>query len=131
MFTSCCSVADIPGLIKGAHMNYGLGISFLRHIQRCACLLYVLDLAAEEPWVQLEDLKFELEQYETGLSERPHVIVGNKADLPGAEEKVMELRKNVQLPVIAISAKYRRGMEPLLDYLYMMYNQHVKKSISH
>lgn len=121
-------MADIPGLISGAHQNRGLGISFLRHIQRCACLLFVLDLSVEEPWTQLDHLKFELEQYEVGLSRRPHAIVGNKLDVEGAEETLAELRTRIDLPVFAISAKYRIGIEPLLDHLRKMYDMHVGES---
>lgn len=121
------AVADIPGLIKGAHQNRGLGISFLRHIQRCACLLYVLDLSSGQPWTQLEDLRFELEQYEPGLSQRPHAILGNKVDVDGAEDVLAELQEKVDLPVFAVSAKYRLGIEPLLNHLRELYDEHVGK----
>ncbi|KAL8570115.1 hypothetical protein ACOMHN_033794 [Nucella lapillus] len=122
------AVADIPGLISGAHQNRGLGISFLRHIQRCACLLYVLDLSADQPWTQLEDLRFELEQYEPGLSTRPHAIIGNKIDVAGSEKTLSELQTRIDLPVFAISAKRCMGIEPLLDHLRQMYDLHVGKS---
>ncbi|KAB0404603.1 hypothetical protein E2I00_017050, partial [Balaenoptera physalus] len=72
------AVADIPGIICGAHQNRGLGLAFLRHIERCPFLLFVLDLSVPEPWTQLDDLKYELEQYRQGLSERPHAVVANK-----------------------------------------------------
>ncbi|KAK7114355.1 mitochondrial ribosome-associated GTPase 2-like [Littorina saxatilis] len=122
------AVADIPGLINGAHQNRGLGHSFLRHIRRCACLLYVLDLSVDEPWTQLNDLKFELEQYEEGLSKRPHAIIGNKLDVEGSEETLAELKARIDLPVFAISAKHRLGIEPLLDHLRKMYDMHVGES---
>lgn len=122
------AVADIPGIIKGAHQNRGLGISFLRHIQRCACLLYVLDLsAAEEPWEQLEALKFELDQYQPGLSQRPHAIVGNKVDIQGTIDTLALLQSRVDLPVFGISAKHKVGIEPLLDHLRKMYDIHVAR----
>ena len=70
MFYLQVAVADIPGLIEGSHMNKGLGISFLRHIEKCACLLYVLDVSTKEPWIQLEQLQYELEQYMQHLSKR-------------------------------------------------------------
>ncbi|XP_025787910.1 mitochondrial ribosome-associated GTPase 2 [Puma concolor] len=63
------AVADIPGIVRGAHRNRGLGSAFLRHIERCRFLLFVVDLSEPEPWTQLEDLKWELEQHEAGLSQ--------------------------------------------------------------
>ena len=80
-------VADIPGLIKGAHENRGLGHAFLRHIERTKIIAYVLDLAATlngrkgvPPWEQLQDLVSELEHYQEGLTRRPSLIVANKID---------------------------------------------------
>lgn len=77
--------------------------------------------------MQLDDLRFELEQYEVGLSRRPHAIVGNKLDVEGAEETLAELRARISLPVFAISAKHRIGIEPLLDHLRKMYDMYVDK----
>lgn len=116
------SVADIPGLIPGAHENRGLGISFLRHIERCVCLLYVIDLSTEEPWSQLELLKFELEQYKTGLSERPHAVVGNKMDLEISRQNFLELQKRTNLPLFPVSAEKRLNLKPLLTHLRKMYD---------
>ena len=117
------SVADIPGLIPGAHENKGLGISFLRHIQRCACLLYVIDLSVAEPWRQLEALKYELEQYQKGLSERPHAVIGNKMDLQVAQDNLRDLQKQTSLPVFPVSAMNSSNLTPLLLYLRKMYDQ--------
>ncbi|KAL5020856.1 hypothetical protein ScPMuIL_000011 [Solemya velum] len=120
------AVADIPGLIRGAHENRGLGISFLRHIERCSCLLYVIDLSVSQPWTQLEDLKFELEQYQTGISKRPHAVIGNKIDLPESLENLTLLEDRIKLPVYAISAKNRTNIEPFLLHLREMYDKHAK-----
>ncbi|PWA43592.1 GTP-binding protein Obg/CgtA [Artemisia annua] len=97
------TVADIPGLIKGAHENRGLGHAFLRHIERTRVLAYVLDLAAAldgrkgvPPWEQLRDLILELEFYDEGLSGRPALVVANKIDEAGAEEVYDELRSRVR-----------------------------------
>lgn len=115
-------MADIPGLIPGAHKNYGLGISFLRHIERCLCLLYVIDMSVEEPWSQLDLLKFELEQYKTGLSERPHAVVGNKMDLEISQRNFIELQKRIDLPLFPVSAEKRLNLKPLLTHLRRMYD---------
>ena len=120
------SVADIPGIISGAHLNHGLGFAFLRHIERCLCLLYVLDLS-DEPWAQFEALQYELEQYKAGLSQRPHAVIGNKIDIPGAEENFKELQKMIDLPVFPISAMDRINIKPLLLHLRDLYDRHANK----
>ncbi|CAC5396703.1 obgE [Mytilus coruscus] len=121
------AVADIPGLIKDAHKNRGLGISFLRHIERCACLLYVIDLSVSEPWTQLNDLKHELDQYKPGLSARPHAVIGNKIDLPGAKDNLRELTLAINLPVYPVAAKHRIGIDSLLTHLRYMYDKYGAK----
>ncbi|XP_070275760.1 mitochondrial ribosome-associated GTPase 2 isoform X2 [Myotis yumanensis] len=98
------AVADVPGIIRGAHQNRGLGLAFLRHIERCGFLLFVVDLAAPEPWTQVEDLKYELEKYKQGLSERPHVVVANKIDLPQARANLPTLQAHLGEKAIALSA---------------------------
>ncbi|XP_784849.1 mitochondrial ribosome-associated GTPase 2 [Strongylocentrotus purpuratus] len=119
------AVADIPGLIRGAHQNRGLGHSFLRHIERCRCLLYVIDLSVKDPWSQLSDLRYELEQYLPGLSERPHAIVGNKMDLKESRTNLIEFQDRIRLPVIAISAQLSRNIGPLKDHIRKLYDQDI------
>jgi Obg family GTPase CgtA len=116
-------VADIPGLIKGAHKNRGLGHAFLRHIERTKVLAYVLDLAATlngrkgvPPWEQLKDLVTELEHYQEGLTKRPSLIVANKIDEEGAEEMYEELKRRVQgvpVPIFPICAILEEGVPDL------------------
>ncbi|KAL4235149.1 GTPase of the mitochondrial inner membrane that associates with the large ribosomal subunit [Mactra antiquata] len=115
-------VADIPGLIPDAHKNRGLGVSFLRHIERCLCLLYVIDLSIEEPWTQLEHLKYELEQYKPGLSERPHAIIGNKMDLEISRKNYIEMKSRTNLKIIPISAENRQNLKQLLVEMRDMYD---------
>jgi GTP-binding protein len=89
------TVADIPGLIEGAHQNVGLGHDFLRHIVRCKLLVFVLDIAGSEgrnPIQDLGSLRRELDLYDPTLSLRPWIIAANKTDLPGAEENLAILR---------------------------------------
>ena len=115
-------VADIPGLIEGAHRNEGLGFQFLRHIERCICLLYVIDLSVDEPWAQLDSLKYELEQYQPGLSERPNAVIGNKMDLPESRKNFLELQKRVSIPVIPISGEQRQNLQQLLTHMRKLYD---------
>ncbi|NXD52686.1 MTG2 GTPase, partial [Corvus moneduloides] len=120
------AVADIPGLIKGAHQNRGLGMAFLKHIERCRFLLYVVDLSVPQPWIQLQDLKYELEAYEKGLSERPCVVIGNKIDLAQSRINLPLLREQVAERVIALSALTGDNLEELLLHLRELYDIYVK-----
>lgn len=119
------TVADIPGLVRGAHQNRGLGCAFLRHIERCILLLFVLDLSLPEPWTQLTDLKSELEQYSEGLSQRPHVIIANKIDLPQARARLPALQARLGHAVVGLSASTGENLEELLQQLHQLYRQHV------
>ncbi|CAG8441843.1 11857_t:CDS:2 [Diversispora eburnea] len=85
------TIADIPGLIKGAHKNIGLGHSFLRHVERSKVLVYVIDLVTNEPWEDWKTLINELEQYNEGLTRRPSLIVANKADVTEKAKKNLKL----------------------------------------
>jgi len=120
-------VADIPGLIPGAHANRGLGISFLKHIERCICLVFVIDLSSPQPWTQLDVLKYELQQYNPSLLQKAHAIVGNKIDLPGAEENLLELQKQTSLTVYDISAKVGNNVRKLIKHLRHIYDSNVKE----
>ncbi|XP_012510011.1 PREDICTED: mitochondrial ribosome-associated GTPase 2 [Propithecus coquereli] len=116
------AVADIPGIIRGAHQNRGLGFAFLRHIERCRFLLFVVDLTLPEPWTQVEDLKYELEKYEEGLSERPHVVVANKIDLPQARASLPLLQERLGQEAIALSAVTGENLEQLLLRLKVLHD---------
>jgi GTP-binding protein len=89
------TVADIPGLIEGAHRNVGLGHDFLKHIVRCKLLVFVLDTAGSEGRNPIEDLgslRRELDLYDPSLSLRPWMIVANKMDLPEAAQNLSIIR---------------------------------------
>jgi GTP-binding protein len=77
-------VADVPGLIHGAHQGKGLGLDFLRHVSRCRVLVYVVDLTSEDPRADLAAVRAEVAAYDAALAERPHLVVGSKADLEHA-----------------------------------------------
>ena len=111
------TLADIPGLIEGAHRNVGLGHEFLRHIMRCKLLVFVLDMAGSEGRNPLEDLaslRKELSLYSSQLTERPWLVAANKMDLPGAPEHLDALRTRFpRLEVLPISAEHDTGLDAL------------------
>ncbi len=111
------TIADIPGLIDGAHDNVGLGHDFLRHIERCSALLFVLDVAGvdgREPWDDFHTLHNELKMYRHELAERPAVIAANKSDLPEFKEKFRELQSRLpEYEIIPVSAANGDNREQL------------------
>lgn len=125
------TVADIPGIIRGAHQNRGLGLAFLRHVERCPFLLFLVDLSVPEPWTQLDDLKYELEQYDEGLSERPYAIVANKIDLPQARAQLPQLQAHLGQEAIALSAATGENLEELLLRLKELHDRHVATELEH
>src|SRR6266571_5150144 len=118
------TIADIPGLIEGAHRNLGLGRDFLRHITRCRILLFVVDLAGSEgrnPVEDLRNLRREIGLYDPGLSKWPWYIIANKIDLPGASENLEVLRERFsKIKIIPTSAAKGEGIAELKDTLAAM-----------
>jgi len=116
-----CTVADIPGLIEGAHENRGLGHEFLRHITRCRVLLFVIDMAGSEgrdPISDLEILRKEIKEYDDELARFPWKIVANKMDLEGAAENLEVFRARFpKVDIIPISAEQDQGIEDLKQVL--------------
>ena len=102
------SIADVPGLIEGAHDNVGLGHDFLRHIERCQILVYVIDTAGVDnrnPCDDLRSLRKELELHKEGLTDRPSIVIANKTDLKDSTENIDDLKKEADhLKVIPASA---------------------------
>lgn len=115
------TVADIPGLIEGAHENLGLGHAFLRHITRCRVLLFVLDMGGSEgrdPIEDLQHLRREIDLYDARLSRRPWRVVANKMDLPEAENNLAAFRRRYPgREVLPVSAKEGRGIEDFMRAL--------------
>src|SRR6516225_4867004 len=114
-------VADIPGLIEGAHRNVGLGHDFLRHIVRCKLLVFVLDTSGSEGRNPLEDLgslRRELDLYDPTLSQRGWIIAANKIDLPDAEKNLLLLRTRYpDRTIIPTAAEEGRGIEEFKNAL--------------
>src|SRR5437762_6911162 len=115
------TVADIPGLIEGAHRGLGLGHEFLRHITRCPVLIFMVDIAGSEgrnPAEDLQNLRREIDLYDPTLSSRAWFVVANKMALAGATENVKALQERFpKLQIIPTSAAKGEGIEALKQAL--------------
>jgi GTP-binding protein len=115
------TVADIPGLIEGAHRGLGLGHEFLRHITRCRVLVFVVDIAGSEgrnPVEDLQNLRREIDLYDPTLSSRVWFVVANKMDLPGAKENLKALQERFpKLQILPTSAAKEEGIDDLKQAL--------------
>jgi GTP-binding protein len=115
------TIADIPGLIEGAHRGLGLGHEFLRHITRCRVLLFVIDVAGSEgrnPVEDLQNLRREIDLYDPALSSRPWLVVANKMDLPGAKKNLEAVQERFpKTKIIPTSAAKGEGMDALKEAL--------------
>ncbi|MDR0590515.1 MAG: Obg family GTPase CgtA [Puniceicoccales bacterium] len=114
------TIADIPGLIRGAHENRGLGMKFLRHIERCKALLFLVDVAGvdgRDPLTDYATLLCELGHYGGELLKKRRFIVANKIDLPGAEENLGIFRRGTGEEISVISCATGTGIEKLRENL--------------
>src|SRR5438876_7026599 len=115
------TIADIPGLIEGAHRGLGLGHEFLRHITRCRILVFVIDVAASEgrnPVEDLRNLRREIDLYDPALSSRPWLVVANKMDLPYAKKNLDAVQERFpKTKIIPTSAAKGEGMDALKEAL--------------
>ncbi|MBI5025245.1 MAG: Obg family GTPase CgtA, partial [Nitrospirae bacterium] len=116
-------VADIPGLIEGAHKGAGLGFQFLRHVERTSILLHLIDIsemAEGDPVENLSKINRELELYSPMLIEKPQMVVGTKIDIAGNKNrfnKLTEYCKTNAIDFFPISAVTGKGIKKLLSYL--------------
>jgi len=114
-------LADIPGLIEGAHEGVGMGFAFLRHIQRTRVLIHIIDGNALDPLADFSQVNSELALFDESLTEKPHLVAVNKMDLPGVTEMWPEMQKefkNLGYETYDISALTRTGLKPLLWAAY-------------
>lgn len=119
-------VADLPGIVEGAHRGVGLGYQFLRHIERTMVLIYVLDMAGTEGRDPLEDflgLREELVRYLPALLDRPAVIAANKMDVPAAAANLSAFaaRLDGEVKLFPLSAVTGEGVRPLLEEIYRLW----------
>jgi GTPase len=117
-------IADIPGLIEGAHKGVGLGDEFLRHIERTVVLVHIVDASAADPAADYRTLRAELEAYGHGLADKKGLIVANKMDVPEAKKGLKKLQKEVDVEIIAVSAATGKGLEEFLKRLGNLVPRH-------
>jgi GTP-binding protein len=118
-------VADIPGLIEGAHAGAGLGDEFLRHIERTRLLVHMIDICppASDPAEDYFTIRKELEQYSESLAGKPEIVVANKMDLTGSKENLQRLEEKLDVQVVPISAVTGEGLERLTKRIWEMLHQ--------
>lgn len=114
-------IADIPGIVEGAHEGVGLGHGFLRHIERTEFLVFVLDMAGtdnRDPVDDYRNLRKELKLYKADLDKRPFVIVANKMDQPVAETNLKAFIRKIKRTPLSMSAELEEGVAELKQLLY-------------
>ena len=109
-------MADLPGLIDGAHLGKGLGLQFLRHIERCRVIVHVIDMSnnGRDAYEDYKAINNELKEYGFGLENRPQIVVASKMDEEGANEKLKALKKKIKVDVYPISALLDEGIDELI-----------------
>jgi len=124
-------VADMPGLIEGAHSGRGLGDRFLRHIERTSVLVHVVDMVpldGKDPAENYFNLEEELRLYGNNVHEKPRIIVANKMDMPGADENLKKFVDAVGEEIWPISALNGKGLEDLVRVIYRKIKDVEKKT---
>jgi len=130
-------MADLPGLIEGAHLGAGLGIQFLKHIERTRVIVHIIDMGKTEdrdPVTDYLTIRKELEEYDPNLLKRPEIVVANKMDITGSDENLKEFEEKLGIKPIPISAATKQNLDELLykiaDVLDIARNSHELEEIS-
>ena len=127
-------MADVPGIIEGAAKGVGLGLAFLKHLERSKAFLYVIDMAGtdgREPWNDYLVLKKEIEEYSPALASRPSLVVANKMDDPAAAENAARFVKETHKRPLRISCLDGTGLEKLKEKLRTLVPAKVKFHHAH
>ncbi|XP_051126912.1 GTP-binding protein OBGC, chloroplastic [Andrographis paniculata] len=122
-------VADLPGLLEGAHRGFGLGHEFLRHTERCTVLVHIVDGLSEQPEYEFDAVRLELEMFSPELAEKPYIVAFNKVDLPEASEKWPSFKDALLsrgIEPFCMSAITRNGTQKVINFA----NELVQKSSS-
>jgi GTP-binding protein len=113
-------VADIPGIIEGAHLGKGLGLQFLRHVERTRLLAFLVPLDAEDPQQVYDRLRTEVARYSELLAARPHIVVLTKRDLLAADADLPKIAAPRAISVHVISSAANMGLEELKEHLWRL-----------
>lgn len=119
-------VADLPGLIEGASLGEGLGIKFLKHIERTRVIAHIIDMGGTEGRDPINDYKIirkELESFNKSIIEKPEIIIANKMDMPSALENLEKFKKEINKEIIPISAINNEGLKEVIFKLADMLDQ--------
>ncbi len=113
-------MVDIPGLIEGAHRGAGLGEEFLRHVERAAILVHIVDICpmTGDPAENLNTINEELRKYSPALAEKPQIVVANKMDMTGSDENLARFTDTVGGDVVAISAVAGKGLNEMTERIW-------------
>lgn len=123
-------MADIPGIIEGASEGAGLGLQFLRHIERTKVLLYVINLDSEDYLSQFHDLQQEVRKYSEKLSTKPYIIAASKLDIENGREKLEELKNELNNDLLGFSSITTEGIKQLLYKLKETIIQYEQENIT-
>ena len=127
-------MADVPGIIEGAAKGVGLGLAFLKHLERSHVLVYVIDMAgtdAREPWTDYKVLKKEIDEYSEELAARPFLVVANKMDAPESATNLPRFIKETGVTPIAVSCTTREGLDTFREALRKIVNPKTKFHHTH
>ncbi|MFH1246114.1 MAG: Obg family GTPase CgtA [Candidatus Omnitrophota bacterium] len=125
------TLAEMPGLIKDSHQGKGLGINFLRHIERIKALILIIDMSGQEgksPLADYQELKNELQHYNREFLKKPWFIAANKMDIPEAEKNLKVFRSKVKKKVYPISALTGQGIDKLIAGLQLHFQNSVMEN---
>jgi len=127
-------MADVPGIIEGAAKGVGLGLAFLKHLERSHVLVYVIDMAGtdnREPWEDFKILKKEIDEFSVELASRPSLVVANKLDTGAGRENLPRFVKETGVEPIAISCETREGLDVFKQELRQIVNPKTKFHHTH
>ena len=128
------AMADVPGIIEGAAKGVGLGLAFLKHLERSKVLVYVLDMAGtdnREPWADYKVLRKEIEEYSSELAGRPALVIANKMDVEVSRENLRRFVEETGVYPIAVSCASREGLEEFKTELRKLVNPKTKFHHTH